>query len=54
MVRLRYYSGEGEPDREPLGYIRVGSDSIIGLMTDRQASDLIDVLVRRENWRLRL
>jgi len=54
MVKLRYYVGEDEPDREPLGYIRVGSDSIIGLMTDIQASDLIDVLARRENWRLRL
>jgi hypothetical protein len=54
MVELHYYVGEDEPDREPLGYISVGSDSIIGLMTDIQASDLIDVLARRENWRLRL
>ncbi len=54
MVRLRYYSGEEEPDREPLGYIRVGSDSIIGLMTDIQASELVDVLARFKNWRVRL
>jgi len=54
MVRLRYYVGEEEPDREPLGYIRVGSDSIIGLMTGRQACDLVDVLARFKNWRVRL
>ncbi|MFZ8787873.1 hypothetical protein [Thermocrinis sp.] len=50
MVKLHYYVGEDEPDREPLGYIRVGSDSIIGLMTDRQACDLVDVLARFRNW----
>ncbi|MFZ8863423.1 MAG: hypothetical protein ACO2PP_23360 [Thermocrinis sp.] len=52
MVRLHYYVGEEEPDREPLGYIRVGSDSIIGLMADKQACELIDVLARFKNWRV--
>jgi hypothetical protein len=52
MVRLRYYFGEEEPDKEPLGYIRVGSDSIIGLMTNIQACDLVDVLARLKNWRV--
>jgi hypothetical protein len=52
MVRLRYYVGEEEPDRETLGYIRVGSDSIIGLMADRQACELVDVLARFKNWRV--
>jgi hypothetical protein len=38
MVKLHYYVGEDEPDREPLGYIRVGSDSIIGLIRLRKKS----------------
>jgi hypothetical protein len=54
IVKLYYYVGKDEPDRKPLGYIRVGSDSIIGLMTDIQASKLVDVLARFRNWRVRL
>ena len=53
MVRLRYYFGEEEPDKESLGYIRIGSDSIIGLMTDKQVCELIEKLVRK-GWRVGL
>jgi hypothetical protein len=54
LIKLHYYVGEEEPDREEMGYIRVGSDSIIGFMTDFHASDLVDVLARFKNWRVSL
>jgi len=52
MVRLHYYFGEDEPDKETLGYIKVGSGSVIGLMTEKQACELIDVLAKVKNWRV--
>jgi len=54
LIKLHYYVGEEEPDREEMGYIRVGSDSIIGFMTDFQTSNLIDTLTRSKNWQIAL
>jgi len=49
MVRLHYDFGENDPNKETLGCVRVGSYSIIGLMTEKQACELIEKLVR-EGW----
>jgi len=54
MIRLHYYSfGDEKPKEEPLGYVRVGSYSIIGLMAEKQACELIELLVKK-GWRVGL
>jgi len=54
MLRLRYYSfGKETPDEELLGYIKVGSHSVIGLATEKQASLLIEKLIK-DGWRVDL
>jgi hypothetical protein len=54
MLRLRYYSfGKETPDEELLGYIKVGSYSIISLITEKQASLLIEKLIK-DCWRVDL
>jgi hypothetical protein len=54
MVKLHYYSfGDEKPKEEPLGYVRVGSYSIIGLMAEKQACELIELLVKK-GWRVGL
>ncbi len=53
-VKLRYYSfGDEKPNEEPLGYIKVGSRSAIGLLAERQACELIEGLVKK-GWRVDL
>ncbi len=54
VVKLRYYSfGNEKPNEEPLGYIKAGSRSAIGLLAERQASELIEGLVKKD-WRVDL
>jgi hypothetical protein len=54
MVKLHYYSfGNEKPKEEPLGYVKVGSYSIIGLMAEKQACELIELLVKKD-WRVGL
>ncbi len=53
-VKLRYYSfGNEKPNEKPLGYIKVGSRSAIGLVAERQACELIEGLVKKD-WRVHL
>ncbi len=53
-VKLRYYSfGNEKPNEEPLGYIKIGSRSAIGLLAERQACELIEMLVKKD-WRVDL
>ncbi len=53
-VKLRYYSfGNEKPKEEPLGYIKVGSRSAIGLVAEKQACELIELLVKKD-WRVAL
>jgi hypothetical protein len=54
VVKLHYYSFGGEkPKEEILGYVKVGSHSIIGLMAERQACELIELLIKK-GWRVGL
>jgi len=53
MIRLHYYYGEDEPDKEPLGYISVDSHSIIGLMVKKDVCELIEVLIEK-GWKVDL
>ncbi len=53
-VKLRYYDfGNEKPNEEHLGYIKVGSRSAIGLVAERQACELIELLVKKD-WRVDL
>lgn len=53
-VKLHYYSfGSEKPKEELLGYVKVGSHSIIGLMAERQACELIEMLIKK-GWKVRL
>jgi hypothetical protein len=52
-VKLYYYVGEEEPDKEFLGYVSVYSDSFIGVLSRERASELVESLVKKL-WRLRL
>jgi hypothetical protein len=52
LVELHYYTGEEEPDKEPLGYVRVRSNSYVGILGIKHTYDLIDALVRN-GWKVR-
>jgi len=53
-VKLRYYSfGSETPKEEPLGYVKVGSRSLIGLVAEKQACELIELLIK-SGWRVGL
>lgn len=54
VVKLRYYNfGNEKPKEEPLGYIKVGSRSVIGLISEKEACELIEKLIR-QGWRVSL
>jgi len=54
IVKLRYYDfGSDEPQEEPMGYIKVGSHSVIGLISEKKACELIEKLIKH-GWRVGL
>lgn len=53
VVELHYYTGEDEPEEEFCGYVSLSSNGFISLMSRRQASELIETLVRKL-WRVHI
>jgi hypothetical protein len=51
LVELHYYVDEEEPDKEPLGYVKLKSNSYVGILGIEHTYDLVDALV--SNWNVR-